>query len=344
MEIELGQLDRRYEALRSRDAERERRLLASVLAAGQQVPIVVVRSATAEQYVVVDGFKRVRVLGRLRQDVVAGTCWDLSEADALIVDRLLVASSRDSVLEQGWLLRDLQDRFGLSLGVLARRFDRSTSWISRRLGLVRDLPEAVQVRVRAGELVPHAAMKYLLPLARANAADCLRLLASLEGRRLSSREMGRLYAAYVSAAARTRERLVSEPLLFLKADEEARRAPTDLAEQLLGDVRVLAGVALKLRRRVSEGLPQDMPDSIRSRTAALLRRTQDDVSRVVRLWDQEAESARCVDARSGAETQAGGTRDADDRARPEDLEGSGARGAEPRDGGSAAAALETVQG
>ena len=343
MQIELGQLDRRYEALRSRDVERERRLLASLSASGQQAPIVVVRGEVPERYVVVDGFKRVRVLGRLRQDVVLGTCWELSEADALIVDRLLVASSRDTVLEQGWLLRDLQRRFGLKTEELARRFDRSGSWISRRLGLVRDLPDAVQERVRAGEVVPHAAMKYLLPLARANAADCLHLLAGLDGHRLSSREMGRLYAAYVSAPTRTRERLVSEPLLFLKADEEARRVPTDPAEQLLGDTRALAGVASRLRRRVEEGLPQDMPMATRTRGAVLLRRTQDDVRRVLRLWEEEGELARRVDTRSGAEAETGGARNADDRASPEDLEGSRTRGAEPRDRGGAAGA-ETVSG
>ncbi|MEO8179333.1 MAG: hypothetical protein ABI895_10925 [Deltaproteobacteria bacterium] len=43
MDLELHQLDRRYEALRTRSARRERRLLASVGEAGQQAPIIVVR-------------------------------------------------------------------------------------------------------------------------------------------------------------------------------------------------------------------------------------------------------------------------------------------------------------
>jgi hypothetical protein len=107
MELEHQQLDRRHEGLRTRQPQRERRLLASLSQSGQQVPIVVVRGSDAERYVVVDGFKRVRALVRLGVDTVLGTCWEMSEPEALIVDRLLVGSERASALEQGWLLRDL---------------------------------------------------------------------------------------------------------------------------------------------------------------------------------------------------------------------------------------------
>jgi hypothetical protein len=73
MELELHQLDRRYEALRTRSARRERRLLASLSEVGQQTPIVVVRDA--ERWVVVDGYKRVRAVHRLGHDVVHAAEW-----------------------------------------------------------------------------------------------------------------------------------------------------------------------------------------------------------------------------------------------------------------------------
>jgi len=41
MDLELHQLDLRYERLRTRNARREERLLASLASAGQQVPLVV---------------------------------------------------------------------------------------------------------------------------------------------------------------------------------------------------------------------------------------------------------------------------------------------------------------
>lgn len=335
MELELGQLDRRYEALRMRNPSRERRLLASLSEHGQQVPIVVVRASEGDHFVVVDGFKRLRALVRLRQDTVRGACWEMSEPEALIIDRLLCGSEGDSALEQGWLLRDLVDRFALRPEELARRFDRSVSWVSRRLGLVRDLPEAVQERVRCGQVVAHAAMKYLLPLARANAADCLRLLEGLGAHKPSSRAVGRLYAAYLSAAGRTRERLLRDPLLFLRVEEESRRPPTDPADQLLADLRGLVGLAARARRRLDGTLSEARVCEVREEVDLLLMRARNELERLCRRWRKEARDARRSDAAGDPAAPARGTRQSHDCAGAADLAGSGAGGAEPGHGGGA---------
>ena len=136
MDLEFHQIDVRYERLRVRQPARERRLLASLAEAGQQIPIVV----TGAAYVVVDGHKRVRCLQRLQRDTVAAVIWEMPEPEALIFRQLLYTDATTSALEQGWLLRTLHEDHGLALDALARRFDRSVSWVSRRLSLVRTLP------------------------------------------------------------------------------------------------------------------------------------------------------------------------------------------------------------
>ena len=158
----MHQLDRRYEALRATSRERDSRVLASLARDGQQLPVVVVAGGDAGRYVLVDGYKRVRGLLKLGQDLVRATCWDLPEQEALLLGRLMRSAEGESALEQAWLLRELQERFALSLEDLARRFGRSSSWVSRRLGLAQDLPDAIQQLVRCGQLGPHAAMKHLL--------------------------------------------------------------------------------------------------------------------------------------------------------------------------------------
>lgn len=313
MQLEFHQLDWRYEALRTRNPQRERRLLGSLGASGQQVPIVVVRANEADRFVVVDGFKRVRVLVRLGHDTVMATCWELSEAEALIVDRLLCGSERASALEQGWLLRDLMDRFGLGAEELARRFDRSVSWVSRRVGLVRDLPAAVQDGVREGRVVPYAAMKYLLPLARANAADCLALLDGLRGERPSSRAMGRLYVAYMAGDVTTRERLVRAPRLFLRADEESRRRPTDASGQLVSDLRGVVSLATRVRRRLETWAEGPLSREIRVQADHLLGRVRSEMERLGRLWPAEETDAGRADEASHSQAADAGTRDAHDR-------------------------------
>jgi ParB family transcriptional regulator, chromosome partitioning protein len=160
MELEFHQLDRRYEALRTTSRERDSRVLASLARDGQQLPVVVVVDSASGNYVLVDGFKRVRGLLKLGQDLVRATCWDLAEQEALLLERLMRSAEGQSALEQAWLLRELKERFSLSLDEIARRFGRSPSWVSRRLGLCQDLPDAIQQLVRQGRLGPHAAMKH----------------------------------------------------------------------------------------------------------------------------------------------------------------------------------------
>ena len=60
MNLELHQLDLRYEKLRTRKPEAERKLMASLAEIGQQMPVVVVQSEAPQQFVLVDGYKRVR--------------------------------------------------------------------------------------------------------------------------------------------------------------------------------------------------------------------------------------------------------------------------------------------
>ena len=145
MQLEFHQLDRRWEHLRVRRPERQRRLLASLATSGQQTPIVVVAvTGQVDRYLVIDGYQRIAALQQLGRDTVEAVVWPMSEAEALMLDRSLRWAEHETALEEGWLLAELEQRFGYGLDELARRFDRSLSWVSRRLALVDQLPESVQ--------------------------------------------------------------------------------------------------------------------------------------------------------------------------------------------------------
>jgi ParB family chromosome partitioning protein len=293
MDLELGQLELRYEALRTRSARRERRLLASIAEAGQQTPIVVVRDA--ERHVVVDGYKRVRVLGQLRHDTVRATAWELVEADALVLERILRAGDADSAIEQGWFLREMSERFGLSREELSRRFDRTPSWVSRRLALVGELPASVQGHVRSGAIGAHAAMKYLVPLARANTEDCARLADAIAPSRPSSRQMGELYATYASGNAEARELCVRSPLLVLRARAETLRegaGDRTPVEHLLDDLGVVSAVASRARGRVARGAIDGASEDERARVRRACGEAHAGVSDLQRRCERELGNAR----------------------------------------------------
>jgi hypothetical protein len=66
-------------------------------------------------------------------------------------------SEHETALEVGWLLAELE--VGYRLDELARRFDRSASWVSRRLALVEVLPETIQQQVRKGKVLAQVAFE-----------------------------------------------------------------------------------------------------------------------------------------------------------------------------------------
>jgi ParB/RepB/Spo0J family partition protein len=323
MELEFHQLDLRYERLRVRQLARERRLLASLADTGQQMPIVVVTAASS--YVVVDGHKRVRCLRQLHRDLIAAVAWEMSEPEALIFRQLLRTDATDSAFEQGWLLRTLHDEHGVALDLLARRFDRSVSWVSRRLSLVRTLPDAVQQHVQDGRIVPHAAMKYLVPLARANAGDCVRLAAAIAPHRLTTRQIGRLYQRYLAGPEATRALVLTDPSLVLCLTDDtppaAVRPEASAPEALITDLQILGAVARRAARRLQHGgglLPPERDQAWR-----LFDQVQWDFRDLQRRCEQELRDARSGSPDGDFELTSEGPRDPPDRARPADLAGDG---------------------
>jgi ParB family chromosome partitioning protein len=259
MQLEFHQLDRRWEHLRVRRPHRQRRLMASLADSGQQTPIVVVLSPDhRDRYLVIDGHKRIAALEQLGRDTVEAVIWPMGEAEALLLDRSLRFSERETALEQGWLLAEMEQRFGYGLDELARRFDRSVSWVSRRLALVELLPEAIQQQVREGKISAHVAMKYLVPAARINLEECERMAAAFAQHHCDTRQAGQLYAAWRGGSPVIRQRLLDEPALFFKVQRQAEPKTTAApAAELLRDLEMAAAIVNRATRRLVSATEMD---------------------------------------------------------------------------------------
>lgn len=292
VDLELHLLDLRYEALRKRQPAVERQLLASLAEVGQQSPIVVVEAADA-RVVVIDGYKRVRALRRLARDTVQATRWELKEVEALLLERLMRVAGEDA-LEHGWLLTELHERFGLSYDELARRFDKSKSWVSRRLSLVKELPAEIQAQVRAGDIAAHAAMKYLVPLARANARAATRLSAAMAPLKPTTRQVGELYAGWQAGTEQTRELILTTPHIFLRAQAEQRRAQTtekSPTQLLLDDMGAMSGIARRARRRLEQGLLPRLLATEREEVGRLFTQARADTQGLFTRFERETPDA-----------------------------------------------------
>lgn len=256
MELEFHQLDLRYEGLRVRRPSRERRLLASLAERSQQVPIVVIALAEEpNRFLVIDGYKRIRALQRLGRDTVRATVWDMDETEALILDRSQRTAEGETAIEQGWLLSELHRSFGLSLDDLACRFDRSSSWVSRRLALVQQLPESVQQHVRSGKIGAWAAMKYLVPMARANRYACERLAENIAHHQFSTGEVSQIYAAWRKGPLSVKNSIIEDPKLFLRARREIEQeepVAVQAKEELTRNLDIIGAMSRRAARQWKE--------------------------------------------------------------------------------------------
>jgi ParB/RepB/Spo0J family partition protein len=251
--LEFHQLDRRLAHLRVRHPARFRHLLASLAETGQQTPIVVIQQAS--RYLVIDGHQRIAALQQLHQDTVDAIVLDaVSEAEALLLVRSLRRNSEpETALEQGWLLAEMEAKLGYTIDELARRFDRSPTWVARRLSLVETLSESIQQQVRDGHLAPQIAMRYLAPAARIDPEQCQRLAQIFAQQHWTTRQAADFYNAWRNAKGLARERILSEPELFVKA----RQQPQPIKTTLAGDLDQIVAIA----RRAMERGEQTPPDS-----------------------------------------------------------------------------------
>lgn len=310
MQLELHQLDRSWEHLRVRDRHRQARLMASLVESGQQSPIIVVRAEGAERrYVVIDGYQRVAALEQLGRDTVEATVWEMSEAEAVLLDRSLRYRQPETALEQGWLLSDLQRRFGYSVEQLARRFDRSSGWVSRRLALAERLPEPIQQHVRQGRISAHIAMKYLAPVARVSSQDCEKLAAAVLKCGCDTRQAGQLYAAWKSGSRMVRERVFAEPALYLKTQPPAPALVKTPAAELERDVAQLVRVLEHAHSRVAAAVA-DMTSRQLEQLQQQVASVQRELERLQQRTRKEQEARHAepgaTNSDSGAERETSG--------------------------------------
>lgn len=317
MELEFHQLSMKYEALRIAMPKIQARLVSSIATQGQLHPVLVVKEVgEANGFVLIDGYRRTSALRSLNRDTVEAMELPFCESDALIFRHRQENAPMPSALEEGWFLRELIECHGMNQMELSLRLERSESWISRRLSLVRQLPASVQELVRLGKLSDIVAMKYLVPLSRGKKSDCETLAQNLSGHRVSSREMERIYRAWRSGDAEQRGRVVTKPLLFLKAAKEVitdgENGITEEMHAVLDDIEILGVVSKRAQRRLLSLDGDASPEAVWETWQSTRRSLMAFIGAMKERHDAEQRNTR---NHSGAQIQ--GERDACDCPCPE---------------------------
>lgn len=329
MRLELHQLERRWEHLRVRHPARQRRLLASLAEGGQQTPIVVVAiEDQPDRYVVIDGYKRIAALEQLGRDTVEAVVWPMNEAAAVLLDRSLRLSEHETALEVGWLLAELEARFDYGLDELARRFDRSVSWVSRRLALVEVLPDAIQQQVREGKIPAQVALKFLVPAARQSLDDCQRMADIFTHHHCDTRAAGQLYAAWRKSSPAMRKRILDAPELFFKTQRQAAEQKTaaGAGAELIRDLEMVAAIVNRAQKRLTGAGATEVDDQQCEAARHQLERIERQLRRIgEQLQTENEEHVESGTTDDDHRVGVAGSEQARDRAGVADLARSGAQ-------------------
>ena len=217
-EVDIHLLDLRYSHTRIQNGKILVTLTNSIRSYGQIVPALVV--SEQDRYTLIDGYKRLAALKVCGHDCIRVQIMDTEESSSLF---LLLAQNNENKLEaieQAALIQELRERFSFSFSEIGERLGRSKSWVKRRLDLVESLPDEVHQAVMTGKLSSWAASRILVPLARANEQDCLKLTRKIVENPLSTRELVHLYKHYGKSNRKVRDRIIDDPALFIKTLQE----------------------------------------------------------------------------------------------------------------------------
>lgn len=204
-EIELAELDVRYENYRMKNPAFEKRLLASIAQRGIEQALE--GAASGEGKILLNGFKRRRCALHLGIRRVPYVSLGEDQAEAILNLLRLCNQSALSLLEQARFIDQLR-QLKMSVADIAEQLSRSKSWVSMRLGLLEEISPRVQEEILAGRFPVYPYMYILRPFMRLNRAsqqEVEEFVLAVSEQRLSVREIEQLAYGYFRGPRSLRE-------------------------------------------------------------------------------------------------------------------------------------------
>lgn len=225
-EVEVDRLDRRFAPLRLASPEQISRLRSSIeREGGIRTPLVVSTGVEADRFVLVDGFKRMRILEEAEARMAPVRLVQLDAAAAQAAMLHCNAPHRGLCdLEEAWIVRSLCRDHRMTQVMVARLLRRDKSWVCRRLMLAERLEPSVQEDIRLG-LLSGAVARELSRLPRGNQVP---VAGTIRQHGLTSRQAALLVTAFLgSEDPAARRDLLADPLRYLMAREKGVQNLTD---------------------------------------------------------------------------------------------------------------------
>ena len=254
-EIAVSDLDQRFASMRLASPQEIGRLRSSIERMGMMSPVLVATAVEPARLVLVDGFKRVRIVTELGQRVVWATRCALDARAAKVAMVVANAPHRGLCdLEKAWVVRSLCREHKLTQAEVGGALRRDKSWVCRRLMLAERLESELQEEIRLG-LLSSTMARELVRLPRGNQE---RMAKAIRAQELTSRQAHLVVTAVLGAKdPRARDEVLADPLRYLGVAKTAGTTAADPRLSVGGNeirksMLALVGVATRLWRSVEQ--------------------------------------------------------------------------------------------
>jgi DNA-binding MarR family transcriptional regulator len=262
-EAEVNTISTKYESFRLRDKNRERYLLQSILQHGIREPLQCVQGDGVQNYILLDGFKRLRCSYKLRLHMVPVVSLGTDEVSCILQFIRLSAERSLSTLEQAHFVDELHTRYGLTVSDIAERLERSKAWVSVRLGILEEMSQVVREAVFSGRFPVRSYMYTLRQFTRVNGiagTQIDRFVHCVSGKGLSTRDIETLAYGYFRGGDRLKHQIeegnLSWTLRQMRKGESVYQGEEGLSETEWSVIRDLE-LAQKYMSRIHRGLSRE---------------------------------------------------------------------------------------
>lgn len=259
-EVETSQIDRKYESYRMRSAGREKQLLSSIMEKGVEEPLCGVRTTSAVPLLLLDGFKRLRCVEKLKISQVPFLFLGEDETTAILNLLRLSNAKSLTILEQAKLVDELKRIHGLSITQIAKRVDRSAGWVCTRINVLGEMSETVSKEILSGCFPAYSFFYTLRHFRRLNAVSKSEMddfVKAVSGHGCSTRDIEILAKGYFCGGEKMRNQIRQGDLGWClgqlktaSGGQVGQTKLTDLEARVLRDLELLQScmgrVTLKL--------------------------------------------------------------------------------------------------
>jgi hypothetical protein len=292
-EIDVSSLVLRYAHTRIVRSKALNMMANSIERFGQINPVIIVIEGSL--LILIDGYLRVQAFKRLGRETIQADICHEGELKALFGLLSRSGERQWEAVEQAWIMRDIKDRFACSASEIARSIGHDLSWVSRRLSLIEGLSDDILQAVCQGHVSTWTATRVLVPLARANPSHASRLTKHLCHAPASSRDLAAFLNHYENSNRQTRDRMISDPSLFVKAHKSREQGQLALAlgqgpeGHWIKDVGIITAVLRRLAKIVDTVIYPGQDETDRTRLVrvfhdarSLMGRIEDKIHKVDR--------------------------------------------------------------